>query len=44
MHKIAGYVQLFADFLFSLNKNAFLCTAKIKTNLYLLIKKLKVYV
>jgi hypothetical protein len=37
MHKNNDYVQLITKILFSFKKNAFLCSAKLKTNLYIFI-------
>jgi hypothetical protein len=44
MHKKHKIVQVFIEFLFCLIKNMYICTAKLTTNLYLLIKNLKSYV
>jgi hypothetical protein len=37
MHNNINNVQLIAKILFSFKKNAFLCSAKLKTNLYIFI-------
>ena len=44
MHIFLIYVQFFVDFLFSFDKTPYLCSAKIKINLYIIKFKTKNYV